>query len=395
MSMPCASPSDTAAGAVKEHLSQLQHEVCSAEAHAEELWASASPSHELGDDVVELNVGGDTGFVLSRTQCSFLSGSLLEALTSGRLDSTALHDNSGRIFIDLDPEQFRAILDWVFDGSQSLPASLADRLPEPYRWGLELLIQHLGLGREQMILDRSEMKYDLDDSKAYTFRELESKYWDCWSPEVIREYWLHDMQPLPRPPPPSSSHENVPPLSKCGGDEELAVLLEEHVRAALAAGEQLRDRLKKAESKTQRFHSEKDWLERLFGGSTPDDIVYFNAGGRVMATTRATLTHFDSSMLAMWLGRGNPLIRVVRIEQDSEAFAAVLQLLRFHRLFGAATLPPSFPCREAKLPVLCQILSDFELEDAKREGKGEWPPPRAATIGGSNAVPATTRVFCE
>ncbi|CAE7454224.1 katG1, partial [Symbiodinium pilosum] len=60
----------------------------------------------------------------------------------------------------------------------------------------------------------------------------------------------------------------------------------------------------------------------------------------------------------------------VRIDQDSETFASVLQILRYHRIFGPSSLPAGQPCRKAKLPALRQALSYFQLEQVKGHGKG-------------------------
>eukprot|EP00913_Durusdinium_trenchii_P003598 g3329.t1 len=104
--------------------------------------------------------------------------------------------------------------------------------------------------------------------------------------------------------------------------------------------------------------------------------VYFNAAGRVLATSRATLLHGKGSMLERWFGGdwtvqdSEKLGQAVRIDQDSETFASVLQILRFHRIFGPTALPAGYPCRKAKLPLLRQALSYFQLEQVKGTGKG-------------------------
>eukprot|EP00439_Symbiodinium_sp_Y106_P086975 s312_g37.t1 len=124
--------------------------------------------------------------------------------------------------------------------------------------------------------------------------------------------------------------------------------------------------------------------------------VYFNAAGRILATSRATLLHCTGSMLERWFGgdwtlqESDLLGNAVRIDQDlaalsafhigsqfgstpedSETFASVLQILRYHRIFGPCSgLPAGQPCRKAKLPALRQALSYFQLEQVKGNGKG-------------------------
>lgn len=81
-------------------------------------------------------------------------------------------------------------------------------------------------------------------------------------------------------------------------------------------------------------------------------------------------------MLERWFGgdwtlqESEKLGQAVRIEQDSETFASVLQILRFQRIFGVTALPTGQPCRKAKLPLLRQAMSYFQLEQVKGSGKG-------------------------
>merc|ERR1719410_1842077 len=167
-------------------------------------------------------------------------------------------------------------------------------MAEPHRWGLEQLISLLGLeGREELSPSKCQVRIDMDDGKAYTLKELLAKYVDTgiYTSEEVRDYWFQDMHPtnqedLPQEEP---EHEQVPSLAKCTPDMELAALLEEHVSSILAEGRELRERLRRAEEDEKQFYFEKQGLELLFGGSSCNDIVRFNANGRVMATTRATL----------------------------------------------------------------------------------------------------------
>eukprot|EP00435_Cladocopium_sp_Y103_P074644 s13_g50.t1 len=100
------------------------------------------------------------------------------------------------------------------------------------------------------------------------------------------------------------------------------------------------------------------------------------------------------------LQESEKLGHAVRIDQergcgsscDSETFASVLQILRFHRIFGPAALPVGQPCRKSKLPLLRQdclwmrktmmALSYFQLEQVKGSGKGS--KGRAATASAAS-----------
>uniref|UniRef100_A0A7S2HRP4 TLDc domain-containing protein n=1 Tax=Zooxanthella nutricula TaxID=1333877 RepID=A0A7S2HRP4_9DINO len=94
-------------------------------------------------DVLRLNVGGCTDFATTRRTLTCLLDSRLAELFSGRWDAALPRDADGRIFLDLDPVQFRAILDWLGDACRSGPTA---ELPDPAAvapagamWGFEAL----------------------------------------------------------------------------------------------------------------------------------------------------------------------------------------------------------------------------------------------------------------
>ena len=93
---------------------------------------------------LRLNVGGDTSFVTSRDTLTAMEGSRLSQLFSGRWDKVLPKDSNGRIFLDLDPVQFRAVLSWLVDIKRLPPGSTVQgpplkTLPPEYQAGfLEL-----------------------------------------------------------------------------------------------------------------------------------------------------------------------------------------------------------------------------------------------------------------
>ena len=93
---------------------------------------------------LRLNVGGDTSFVTSRDTLTAIEGSRLSQLFSGRWDKVLPKDRDGRIFFDLDPVQFRALLSWLVDIKRLPPGSTVQgpplkTLPREYQAGfLEL-----------------------------------------------------------------------------------------------------------------------------------------------------------------------------------------------------------------------------------------------------------------
>eukprot|EP00580_Thalassiosira_gravida_P014195 CAMPEP_0201682104 /NCGR_PEP_ID=MMETSP0494-20130426/51449_1 /ASSEMBLY_ACC=CAM_ASM_000839 /TAXON_ID=420259 /ORGANISM="Thalassiosira gravida, Strain GMp14c1" /LENGTH=801 /DNA_ID=CAMNT_0048165861 /DNA_START=4489 /DNA_END=6894 /DNA_ORIENTATION=- len=64
------------------------------------------------DDRIEVNAGG-TIIVAKRSTLTQLKGTRMEALFSGRWDKKLQRDNHGRIFLDVNPIGFRAIVDYL------------------------------------------------------------------------------------------------------------------------------------------------------------------------------------------------------------------------------------------------------------------------------------------
>ena len=73
--------------------------------------------------IIKLNVGGDTSFMTRRDTLTAIEGSRLSQLFSGRWDKVLPKDRDGRIFLDLDPVQFRALLSWPADTKHMAPGS--------------------------------------------------------------------------------------------------------------------------------------------------------------------------------------------------------------------------------------------------------------------------------
>lgn len=379
---------DESAQAIRKHLDDLRVEVEQLEATVKELQQQALPKTDAAKltatGAASINVGGDTGFVLSRDQFECFPKSLLNSVCTGRWSSLHSLDQEGRIFLDLDPAQFRSILDWAFENAERGPERprLLAEASEPQTWGLELLIRFLGLADDRTM--EPKVKIDPEDGTVCTYPEVLCKYGKDYTGDEIRDYWLYTMDqarnamPCYRPvvfagvPLREPAQQHMDPLS---------CLLADHIRAIQDEGAELRQRRAQAQEELESLESERTGLKLLGGRASrvdeqPPDIVYFNAAGRVLATSRATLLHGKGSMLERWFGGdwtvqdSEKLGQAVRIDQDSETFASVLQILRFHRIFGPTALPAGYPCRKAKLPLLRQALSYFQLEQVKGTGKG-------------------------
>ena len=77
------------------------------------------------DDLVEINAGGRV--VAKRSTLTQIRGTRLEALFSGRWDKTLQRDSHGRIFIDVNPTCFQAIVDYL----NEMMISSKDSPPDP------------------------------------------------------------------------------------------------------------------------------------------------------------------------------------------------------------------------------------------------------------------------
>jgi hypothetical protein len=78
------------------------------------------------DDRIEINAGGKI-IVAKRSTLTQIQGSRMEALFSGRWDKKLLRDGHGRIFLDVDPTCFQAIVDYL----NEMNISSKDSPPSP------------------------------------------------------------------------------------------------------------------------------------------------------------------------------------------------------------------------------------------------------------------------
>ncbi|KAL3777416.1 hypothetical protein ACHAW5_010218 [Stephanodiscus triporus] len=88
---------------LNERLSELNRK------KAETAEANGNPD-AADDDLVEVNAGGKI-VVAKRSTLTQIKGTRLEAMFSGRWDKKLSRDTGGRIFLDVDPDCFQAIVD--------------------------------------------------------------------------------------------------------------------------------------------------------------------------------------------------------------------------------------------------------------------------------------------
>lgn len=105
--------------------------------------AAVSPSLSP-DDVLRLNVGGSPEFLTTRRALTCLPNSALGHVFRHGWEGFLPKDQDGRIFLDLDPVQFRAILDWTLEALRLLEEVKAhctkENLPPVADNEIELLV---------------------------------------------------------------------------------------------------------------------------------------------------------------------------------------------------------------------------------------------------------------
>lgn len=92
---------------------------------------------------LRLNVGG-TSFTVLRSTLASRPHSRLSALVSGIYDGQILRDKKGHLFLDLNPDCFREIVDWLTASVQGAPTHLV--IPEGHEGTMRLMLDFLGLG---------------------------------------------------------------------------------------------------------------------------------------------------------------------------------------------------------------------------------------------------------
>ena len=106
-----------------------------------------------------------------RDTLTAIEGSRLSQMFGGRWDKVLPKDKSGRFFLDLDPQQFRALLSWLVDVKRTPPGSLeeteppVESLPEEFRPGF-LDLCRLLCSRDD--LESESKKAEEEDTAAFS-----------------------------------------------------------------------------------------------------------------------------------------------------------------------------------------------------------------------------------
>ena len=123
------------------------------------------------DDLIDINAGGKI-IVAKRSTLTQIQGSRMEALFSGRWDKKLMRDGHGKIFLDVDPICFQAIVDYL----NEMTISSKDSPPSPpsvdieHKHILNHQLELFGLGPEAH-LDSTIIKDVGDDVMLHEWLE--------------------------------------------------------------------------------------------------------------------------------------------------------------------------------------------------------------------------------
>jgi len=221
------------------------------------------------DDLIEINAGGKIIAARRGVLCQ-LKGTKLEALFSGRWEQKLQRDSSGRIFLDVNPKAFQAIVDWLNVLAISTEEEHKKRMPtvsEEYNH----LLKH------QMAL--------------FVGGDFETKTMNCL---------FGSNSNLP-----NAANNNS--ASKGGGfsfggkqpREGGSRMVAEIIGAIKEKWGTLKELEADISSLEESFLKEEQFIETFVGGEgETSDIVTLNVSGTIMATQRATLQVIEDSVLA-------------------------------------------------------------------------------------------------
>mmetsp|Transcript_60971 Transcript_60971/g.145291 ORF Transcript_60971/g.145291 Transcript_60971/m.145291 type:complete len:772 (-) Transcript_60971:141-2456(-) len=131
----------------------------------------------VGEDVIELNVGGRNMDVSKKTLMQAPEGSLLRSMFEGDWDSVQLEtDRHGRIYLDFPPEAFRYIIDHLRVRRLAQLANQEElappHIPAEHQCEVRFLAQVLGLEQMGILPDEFPLQSGSRSSSAATTRAI-------------------------------------------------------------------------------------------------------------------------------------------------------------------------------------------------------------------------------
>jgi len=234
--------------------------------------ATTNGNLDVGDDdLIEINAGGKIIAAKRGVLCQF-KGTNLETLFCGRWENKLQRDGSGRIFLDVNPKAFRAIVDWL-----NMMAILSDeerqgRKPSVNNKEYKHLLEH-----QMGIFVRGDKPGDpVTKTMAWT---------------GMTDFELQRQRAATANN--STATRNLPISFGSPG-------LGENITGAI---EKKWEILKELEadilSLEESFLKEEQFIETFAAdGVSSDNIVTLNVSGTIMATHRTTLQVIEDSVLA-------------------------------------------------------------------------------------------------
>mmetsp|Transcript_36008 Transcript_36008/g.84414 ORF Transcript_36008/g.84414 Transcript_36008/m.84414 type:complete len:753 (-) Transcript_36008:216-2474(-) len=132
---------------IGEEISKLQQALYEEQQELNQAQSAFQSPKGQPNNVLRLNIGGEC-CTYSRACVGVFPHSVL-AKAFGKMEVLMPRDNEGRIFLDLDPEQMRVILDWLLDvsklGLEGVSHPMDDLENVSQAWGLRALLEFWGL----------------------------------------------------------------------------------------------------------------------------------------------------------------------------------------------------------------------------------------------------------
>eukprot|EP01046_Picozoa_sp_COSAG06_P022823 COSAG06_NODE_1788_length_8396_cov_7.074485_2_plen_658_part_00 len=296
---------------------------------------------------LKLNVGGVSITVLRSTLMS-RPRTRLAALASGIYDGQLHRDRKKRIFLDLNPECFREIIDWLSACELVQPGSEMPRVATPpgHADTMEHMLRFLGLDERPAPAEEGEPPVPADDAAA---------------PE-----------PEPQGPADGEAWEQYPVEAAAG--ELLGALQAERVslRAAIDAHQEM----------VAEFEEEQEWIKYFSKApaAAPDqapELVDLDVSGTPVTVKRSTLTLCAESALAQrfsaerWAQEqqggedsedsddDDEDEQGIFIKESSYSFCKIVDQLRLRAMAPEGALPPPPTIAADKQQAFSAVLSHY------------------------------------
>ena len=171
-----------------------------------------------------------------------------------------------------------------------------------------------------------------------------------------------------------------------------------------SSGEDFRPPIRRKASSVQPCVTTGDCESPILGGSTRNDWVQLNVGGRIFATTRSTLTRHPESMLArMFSGESDDpgwcsatdLSGAYLIDRSSEYFEPLLNFMRHGKLILNDGIKPEGVLEEARFYGISEAIEPLLSMVSENDKAKHRPITRAEFVRLLLATPTTASLRCQ